>query len=241
MTVFKKTFIGLVVLLFSDLSFADNRLLLVGTTGDYPPLSIYSQGKFSGKDIQIIQNFATANQFKLEFVQTSWMTLSADLAANKFTIAVGGISSNPQRMKLFYLSAPIEHSEKVPLIKCKDLKRFNNFAAIDQENIIVVENRGGTNQDFALKNIKKATIILLPNNYDALARLTAKKNPADVMFTDDIEANYRHQINSKLCLAILPEKFPSADKVFLFQKTPSGQQLQKTFNHWWKLNKVHYN
>lgn len=226
-------------LLFSNV-FAGSTPLLVGTTGDYPPFTLYANDNFSGTDIQVIRDFAASQKLEIRFIHTSWQTLSADLGANKFDIAVGGISSNPQRMQLFYLSDAIASASKVPLVKCKDLKRFNNFAAIDKKNVRVVENRGGTNQDFALQHIKRATIVLVPNNFDALNSLTEATHSADVMFTDDIEANYRHKINPALCLAVIPEKFPSSDKVFIFTKTKDGKKLQQKFNHWWKSNKNNF-
>ena len=221
-------------------AYATENIILVGTTGDYPPLTYTVESSYSGTDIKIIQDFAAANKLTIKFVQTSWPTLSSDLTSNKFVLAVGGISNNPERSKLFYLSDAIESSAKVGLIRCSDSNRFNNFAAIDTTNVTVIENRGGTNQDFAIKNIKHATIVLTPQNSVAISKLTDKMNPADIMFTDDIEVKYRHQINAELCQAQIPEQFPSADKVFIFSKTQDGAHLYKLFNQWWRLHKTAY-
>ena len=54
--------------------------------------------------------------------------------------------------------------------------------------------------------------------------------PTDVMFTDEVEVRYHHQINPQLCLANIPEKFPARNKVFLFAKTDKGQYLNQLFN-----------
>ena len=167
-------------------------------------------------------------------------TISQDLSCGKFDAAIGGISENPERKQLFYLSDAIESSAKVPLIRCSDSNRFTSFASIDSESIVVVENRGGTNQDFALQHIKNAALILYPQNYKALDSLNQTKATADVMFTDDVEVQYRHKINPQLCMANIPEKFPSSNKVFIFAKTNKGQELNKLFNSWWQLNKQSY-
>jgi len=229
---------GIAAALFIPVAVAANLQLLVGTTGDYPPLTAKSGNGFSGKDIDIVKAFAKDNQFELKFVPTTWQTLNSDLSQNKFVIAVGGISVNPERSKLFYLSLPIESSTKAAMIRCADMNRFTSLPEIDNESIVIIENRGGTNQDFALKNIISATIKLVPANATAIASLTTTPPLADVMFTDDIEIAYRHQLNPKLCQAQIPEKFSSSSKVFVFAKTAEGQKLQQLFNQWWqsKLN-----
>lgn len=218
--------------LFIKLGYAA-PVILVGTTGDYPPLTAKSESDFSGIDIDIIKKFAKDNNLNLKFVPTTWQTLSNDLSSSKFVIAVGGISANPERSKLFYLSNAIESSAKAAMIRCTDKQRFTNFAAIDSESVIVSENRGGTNQDFALKNIKHATIRLVAKNDASIVSLISVPPLADVMFTDDIEISYRHEQNPKLCLAQIPEKFPGSPKIFLFAKTAEGQKLQQLFNEWW--------
>jgi cyclohexadienyl dehydratase len=218
----------------------DNNLILIGTTGDYPPLTYRTESGYRGKDIEIIMGFAKTEHLVIKFIPTTWQTISQDLSSGKFDAAIGGVSETPARKQLFYLSDAIESSAKVPLIRCSDSNRFTSFASIDSESIVVVENRGGTNQDFALQHIKHAALILYPQNYKALDSLNQTKTLADVMFTDDVEVQYRHKINPQLCLANIPEKFPSSNKVFLFAKTNKGQELNKLFNSWWQLNKLSY-
>ncbi len=218
----------------------DNNVILIGTTGDYPPLTYRTESGYRGKDIKIIMDFAAAEHRIIKFIPTTWQTMSEDLLNDKFNIAVGGVSDNPKRRELFYLSDAIASSAKVPLIRCSDRERFTKFANIDSESIVVVENRGGTNQDFALQHIQHAALVLYPQNDKALAGLSNLKTPTDVMFTDDVEVQYQHQINPLLCLANIPEKFPASNKIFLFAKTNKGQKLNKLFNSWWRLNKLNY-
>jgi cyclohexadienyl dehydratase len=229
-----------ILIVISNVYANDNNVIVVGTTGDYPPLTYHTKNGYMGKDIDIFTAFAKANNFKLKFVVTTWSDLRQDLINGKFEVAIGGISDSKERAENFFLSNAIESSSKVPLIRCSDSKRFSDFAAIDNNNVLVVENRGGTNQSFALEHIKHATIILYPQNATTLASLTQASFRTDVMFTDDIEANYRHEINPLLCVANIPQKFPQSNKVFLFSKTGSGRKLSKLFNRWWQLNKNYY-
>lgn len=230
----------LLSVIWTTFSYANNQVLLVGTTGDYPPLTLKTASGYTGTDIQIIQDFAQAKKLSIKFISTTWPGLTQDLLNHKFDVAVGGISENPPRNKLFYLSQTITTTAKAALIRCGDQQRFKSLASIDTESVLIVENRGGTNQDFALSNIKLASILLVPRNQDALARLTNGKNLADVMFTDDVEIKYHTQINPQLCLAKIPEQFPRVNKVFLFAKTKTGCKLQMVFDQWWLSNKQRY-
>lgn len=225
---------------FASINILTNNSILVGTTGDYPPLTYQVGSKYRGIDIDIIIDFAKINHTAIKFIPTTWQTMSQDLSEGKFDVAVGGISDSPERIRLFYLSIPIQALTKVPLIRCNKSKYFTTFANIDSESIVVVENRGGTNENFALQHIKHAILVLIPQNYKALASLSNLKTPTDVMFTDNIEAQYQHTINPTLCVANIPEKFPSGNKVFLFTKTKNGFKLQQSFNQWWQLNKLNY-
>lgn len=217
-----------------------SETLLVGTTGDYPPLTYKVGSNYTGSDIKVIQDFAKSQNMNIKYVATSWPMLSNDLSNKKFMVAVGGISASPERSASFNISNAVSETHKVPMIKCSDINRFSNFAAIDNEKVTVVENRGGTNQDFAIKNINHASILLVSSNFDALGIVSGRQNTSThpyVMFTDNVEVDYRHRINPLLCQAKIPEKFSSSDKVFLFAKNPEGLKLRDTFNNWWKEQK----
>ncbi|WP_158006853.1 transporter substrate-binding domain-containing protein [Piscirickettsia litoralis] len=83
----------------SNLSHADTLaqikhtgLIKVGTTGDYPPLTVFNKKnqQYSGFAITMAHNLAKNLGVKVKFIHTRWPSLSQDLAANKFDIAMGG-------------------------------------------------------------------------------------------------------------------------------------------------------
>lgn len=226
----------LIMVSFFLLNISWGEVIKVGTTGDYPPLTQKTVTGYSGQDICIINDFAKHFNYSLKFESTTWSKLSTDLNSGKFTLAVGGISGTPARAAQFNLSNPIESSAKVAMIRCSDQLRFNSFASIDNESVTVIENRGGTNELFALQHLTKATIKLVPGNYTAIASLTMEPPGADVMFTDDTEVRYHHVLDGKLCQANLVESFPQPSKVFLFSRNILGVKLQQQFNSWWQLN-----
>ena len=64
--------------------------LLVGTTGDYKPMSYLNKetGKYEGFDAEMAESLAKALGVKLEYVPTMWKTLQADTLAGKFDVEV---------------------------------------------------------------------------------------------------------------------------------------------------------
>ncbi|MEM9242579.1 MAG: transporter substrate-binding domain-containing protein [Pseudomonadota bacterium] len=206
--------------------------LVVGTTGDYPPLTRYHPDTrtFSGSAIQLIEAFAKATHRRIKFVRTTWVDLSNDLQQGKFQMAVGGISSSPERAKLFLMSDPVLRFGKVALVRCGDEGKYNTLKKIDCYPTRVVENLGGTNAQFAHDHIKNAVLIIVPKN--ALTFDYLIHNKADVMFTDSTEAIYRQQQHDGLCAVNPAKPYTNETKVFLFRK--NEQALRQQFNAWLK-------
>lgn len=207
-----------------------SEVLRIGTTGDYPPLTQYDArtGQFSGTEVEMARQFAQYLGKKPEFIKTSWPTLSADLQAGKFDMAVGGISASKERAQLFLFSQPITQFGKVPLVRCADVKRFVTVQQINQPQVTVVENIGGTNQKFAEQNLPRAKLILVVNAEETFQSLLQHK--ADVMITDSVEAVYRQQHMPGLCAVNPDQPFTHEEKVFLLPKTRTT--LLHELNEW---------
>ena len=223
----------LIAVILAGMAGAQAEPLRVGSTGDYRPLTWYdsASGTFSGTDIDLIEAFARDQGFDIRFVKTTWPTLGADLAAGKFVAAIGGIYRTPGRAKDFLLSTTIARTGKVALVRCSDVSRFGSLADIDRPATKVVENRGGTNEAFAMNNIKRAVLILVPNNAAPFSYL--KDGRADVMFTDSIEALYQAKNSDGALCAVNPDRpYTHVEKVVMFAR--DQRTLRDTFNAWFK-------
>ncbi|TNF90011.1 MAG: gamma subclass chorismate mutase AroQ, partial [Gammaproteobacteria bacterium] len=143
-----------------DSRFAQIRatgILRVGTTGDYAPFSyeVDAQGgaaswaeTLRGVDVDLAEDLAEALDADLVFVRTSWPTLSADLLAGRFDVAMGGVSRTLERARIGHLSVPYYVGGKMPIARCEDRRRFGSLADIDQPGVRVIVNPGGTNERF---------------------------------------------------------------------------------------------
>ncbi|AJI56749.1 transporter substrate-binding domain-containing protein [Francisella philomiragia] len=235
-----KKIIYLTIALFFAITSNCYADIIVGTTGDYAPFSIYDKNdnKFSGKDIDLIKTFAKANNEDIKFVKTTWATAEGDLKDSKFDVFVGGMTITPTRQTKFIFSTPLGSFSKAAMTNCKNLSKFKSFADIDNPNTLIIENRGGTNENFALQKIKNAQLLIIADNKLAVKSITDGIDGIypDIMFTDSPEIAYQHSINPNICQVPIKVDDSISYKAFMFNNTPIGKNLANKFNDWIKDN-----
>ena len=200
-------------------SFAHERLLKVGTTGDYQPMTWHDEKtqQYVGFDMDMARYIANHLHAKLIFVKTTWKTLEQDLLNEKFDIAMSGISVTPEREKNFDFSHTVLTDKKVVVLRCMDEKKLNSWDSVNQKTVRLIENQGGTNEIFAEKNAKKAHLILYKDNRLIFEQII--NNKADAMVTDSLEADYQIHQRSALCILDLPEAIsPISKKAYMLRK-----------------------
>jgi cyclohexadienyl dehydratase len=206
----------------------ERNTLVVGTTGDYAPFSFYQDNQLVGIDIDLARMIAKKMGVKIKLVKTSWPTLLQDLYAEKFDVAISGITINEERQQVADFSVPYHSYGKLPIVRCQDRDKYNSLAKIDVPQTRMVVNPGGTNFKFAKENIKKAQVRLVNDNTKIFGEIKAER--ADVMITDSTEVFYQSKISQgKLC--------PTGRTLTQSQVgilTPKGQNIKIAMNHWLK-------
>ncbi|WP_370222406.1 transporter substrate-binding domain-containing protein [Cytobacillus sp.] len=193
-------------------------VIRVGTTGDYKPYTYFNPKtkEFEGYDIEAAKLMAADLGVKITFVKTSWPTLMEDLHKNKFDLAVGGISRNTDRQKTAHLTHPYINDGKAPLIRQEDKEKYTSLEAIDQPDVTIGVNPGGTNQKFVDANITQAKVVVIENNLDIPNMVAEGK--VDVMITDSIEAIYYASQDSRLYAALTDNTFTKSQKGYLMHR-----------------------
>ena len=102
--------------------------LLVGTTGDYKPMSYLNKdtGEYEGFDTEASALLAQSLGVKVQYVPTTWSTLTADTLAGKFDIAMCGITRTFARQQKMALSNGYLVFGKTILVRNEDAKKFVN-------------------------------------------------------------------------------------------------------------------
>ena len=192
----------------------------IGTTGDYIPMSYRNPqtGAYEGIDAELSQLIADSLGVKIEYVPTSWPTLTADTLAGKFDIALCGISRNYARAKTMAMSDAYGEGAFGKTILCRksDAKKYQSLADIDKPEVRVMINPGGTNEKFAHANLKKAKLIVHQDNAD-IPQQVAEGN-ADIMITETVEAARYIELNDKLAAPLMKAPFTRHSCGILMQK-----------------------
>ncbi len=192
--------------------------LLVGTTGDYRPLTFLEDGEYWGFGIEMAQKIADYLGVKTEFVKTSWPTLTEDVTAETqtFDLAIGGITITDARKEKMLMSEGYLANGKTILCRASEADRYQSLADIDKSEVRVMVNPGGLNEKFANENLKNATIIVHQKN-EEIPTLVAE-GKADVMITEITEAPYYVKADSRLAAPLLSQPFTHGEIGVLMRK-----------------------
>lgn len=173
-----------------------DKVLRVGTPGDYRPFAIKADAGYSGHDIDLVEQMARELGVKVEYVATSWPNLLKDLQADKFDIAVGGITRNVNRLKVVDMLPGYAPFGKVALVRAADKDRFRRREDLNQAGVRVIKNPGGTNEAWVLENLKAAQVGTHEKNAEIPALIAEGKG--DVMITETYEALHYARTDPRL-------------------------------------------
>lgn len=190
-------------------------VIRIGTTGDYMPFSHAIDDKYVGLDIELAKDLASSLGVEVEFIHTSWPTLMDDLLADKFDIGMSGISITLERQKLAMFSMPVLSGGKVAISRDEDAERFGALDAINQADVRVIFNPGGTNEQFAREHFPNAQLVLNEDNITIFQKIV--DGVADVMVTDAIETVIQQEIHPQLEAANPDAPFSFSQKAFLIK------------------------
>lgn len=225
-----RTLIGLAAALFMSASahaqqpsrlddIVTRGTLRVGMTGDYLPFTYLDKAseKYRGFDVDMAVALGKALGVKVEYVKTAWPQLMKDFEADKFDIAMGGISITLDRQKKGLFSTPVMREGKTPIARCADKDKYETIAEIDKPGTRVIVNPGGTNERFARANVKSAEIKVYNDNVTIFDEIA--KGDADLMMTDASETRYQQKLHPGVLCAVHPDKpFDFSEKAYWMQR-----------------------
>jgi cyclohexadienyl dehydratase len=193
--------------------------LRVGMTGDYLPFTYLDKAtqKFRGFDVDMAEALGKALGVKVDYVQTAWPQLTGDFEADKFDIAMGGISITLDRQKKGMFSTPIMREGKTPIARCADKDKYATLSDIDRSGVRVIVNPGGTNERFARAHVKNTEIRVYNDNVTIFDQIA--KGDADLMMTDASETRYQQKLHAGVLCAVHPDQpFDFAEKAYWLQR-----------------------
>jgi cyclohexadienyl dehydratase len=192
------------------------KVLRVGTPGDYRPFSIIENGKYTGHDIDVTELIAKELGVTVEYVPTSWPKLMEDHLAGKFDMSHGGITRNAARAAKADFLPPYAPFAKVALIRAEDKDKFATPESLNGETVRVIKNPGGTNEKYVNEILTKSNVVTHEKNEEIPGLIAEGKG--DVMITDTYEALLYSKKDSRLYVAFLDNPLTTvAYKGFMLQ------------------------
>ena len=201
-------------------------VLRIGVPGDYAPFAVARGDSLYGADIELGRSLASAMGVRPVFVKTSWPNLATDMRGNAFDIALGGISITLERSALATFSIPYHTGGKTFLCRRADSARFSNPVAVNKPGVRLIVNRGGTNESVARSMFSSVTLVVYPDNIGVFNEIIAGR--ADVMLTDDTEADLKAEQYPQLCRSY-PGTITKSDKALWIQPDAA---LVRFVNNW---------
>lgn len=162
--------------------------LLVGTTGDWNPMTMKEPegNSYTGYDIDVMTALASDLGVEVEFVPTDWKTLVSGVTAGKYHMT-GSASISPARAKAAGYSQSYFSLATVPLINKKDADRFKDWGDLDNADVTVAATLGTTQE----KQVKE----FFPNAQYKIVEAPARDfqevlaGRAQAHITSNVEAN----------------------------------------------------
>ena len=192
--------------------------LIVGTTGDYRPLSYReTDGTYWGFDIEMAQKIADRIGVRIEFVSTSWPTLTEDVLTEPqlFDMAIGGITITEARRATMSMSDGYLANGKTILCRVADTALYHTLADINRQEVRVMVNPGGLNERFARDSLPYATLIVYPQNEEIPSQVA--EGNADVMITEITEVPWYVQNDTRLAAPLINKPFTHGEIGVLMQ------------------------
>jgi cyclohexadienyl dehydratase len=172
-------------------------VLRVGTTMDTPMFSMPgATGNLVGFDIDLLETLGPALGVRIEYVRMTFGSMLADLAADKFDVAMSGMGRTLDRARVATFSKPYMRYGKLMMIRSADTGRFRSLADLDRPGIKIAYNRGGLNDRFANTRFKQATPVGFASNELATADLLARK--VDAQVADSTAALYMSRMDPRV-------------------------------------------
>jgi len=134
--------------------------LVVGTTGEQPPLSAKTKdGKIIGMDADLANVMASAMGVKLDLVQIRFPDLLPALQAGKVDMVLSGMTMLPKRNLKVAFVGPYYVSGKGVLTKVETVAAMQDVNEMNKPDFSLVALKDSTSQMFVEKLIPRAKLI----------------------------------------------------------------------------------
>jgi cyclohexadienyl dehydratase len=201
------------------------NILRVGTSADYEPFSFAetATAEPQGFEIDLAKAFAADHGLTVEFIRFNWPDLSADLAADRFDVAMSGVTVRPDRSLGAIFSIPTTATGVVLIVPREQAD--HSPLDFNRSGIRIGVNHGGHLEKVTRSTFDQATTITSSDNQAVPDLLLTGK--VDGVITDTTEAPHWLE---RLEGAVGLPAFTRDLKAWMIR--PDRDQLARDMNLW---------
>ncbi|HEX8964278.1 MAG TPA: ABC transporter substrate-binding protein [Rhodocyclaceae bacterium] len=137
--------------------------------------------ELGGIDIDLARDFAQDLGARLEFVDSSFATLVADVGADRCDVAMFAVGITPARSEKLRFTRPYLQSD-IYAITTKTNRRIRDWDDIDQPGVVVAVAKGTYHEPIMREKLKHATLSVLDTPFAREREVESGR--ADVFMTD---------------------------------------------------------
>jgi cyclohexadienyl dehydratase len=159
----------------------------VGASGDYAPFSVAvgdAGYEVRGFDAAVARAWAAERGVALHFVRFRWSRLVDDLVADRFDVAMSGVTVRPERSVAGRFGVPVVETGAVALVR--EPERWTSLDSLDAAGVRIAVNAGGHLERVARGRFPRAALVALPENAGVLRALQGGR--VDAAVSDTLEA-----------------------------------------------------
>jgi len=161
--------------------------LRVGTSGDYAPFSVrepHLSHVPRGFSIGVAEAYAKHTGREIRWIDFIWPNLAPDLAADRFDLALSGVTVRPDRSILGRFSLPLTISGAVALVPAESALKTRSD--LSRMGVGIAVNAGGHLERTARKLFPEARVVPIATNAGVLGALD--RDGISAVITDTLEA-----------------------------------------------------
>lgn len=200
---FKKAFLWMIALLFTMLTAAENKPLVVGMELQYPPFEMSGKdGKPTGVSVDLAKALGKHLGREIKIENIAWDGLIPSLKTEKVDLIISSMTITEERGKTVDFSIPYAQSNLAILTNKK--ANIKSIGDLNQKNKKVAVKKGTTGHIYAREHLKNADVLVFDKENTAVLEVIQGK--ADGFLYDQLTV-YKNWANHKDSLAALLKPF----------------------------------
>ncbi|MBR8319634.1 MULTISPECIES: transporter substrate-binding domain-containing protein [Burkholderia cepacia complex] len=145
----------------------ESKKIVFGINPNLPPLGLYdAKNTIDGFDVSVARKLADALGVKLEIVPVGSADRVPFLMADKIDAVMGGMTRNPDRLKVVDFTDPV--NTEVLGVLTTQATTFKDYTQLNDPSVRLVQVRGTTPVKLIQEQLPKAQLLLLDNYPDAV-------------------------------------------------------------------------